>query len=401
MTTSTSHTATSQLTGSSPDEIIARVAPILRKFAPTAEAERRLAPEAMTALIDAGVFRVWVPRAFGGFEMDPIPALRMFEELARIDSAAGWIAGNSAAIASVAQAFPEEASAEVAANPRVVVAGSSHPTGAAVPVEGGYRVTGQWPFGSGCTYANWLAGFCLVMDGTAPRLHPDGSPILLIALFKAEEAEILDNWHTLGMRGTGSFDFRAANVFVPAHRTAVLGPMDHPSSAYSGPLYRFGLWLGITQISVSALGIARAALDDLLKLAVSKAPSYTQKPLADQPVMRDRIARARALIEAGRATVYSAVGDAWRLVQEGGRVTGDDCTSLGLAVSFGVEAAVQAVDLVHAVAGTTAIRNEYPFERYFRDVHTLSQHALASSARFESLGSMMLGRRSDWPLYYV
>lgn len=118
-------------------------------------------------------------------------------------------------------------------------------------------------------------------------------------------------------------------------------------------------------------------------------------------MVRDRVARARALIEAGRAAVYAAVGDAWQLVQEGGRITGDACIPLGLAAAFAVEAAAQAVDLVHAVAGTTAIRDEYPFARYFRDVHTLSQHTQASSARFESLGTMILGRRSEWALYYV
>jgi len=386
---------------SSPEDIVARVEPILRAYAPAAEAARRLTPEAMTALIDAGVFRTWVPRAYGGLEMDPIPALQLFEELSRIDSAAGWVAGNSSSIVSFGHAFPDEASAEISIDPRVVMAGSATPAGAAVPVEGGYRVTGRWPFGSGCTYADWLAGFCLVMDGDAPRRHPDGSPAIVIALFKAGEAEILDNWHTLGMRGTGSFDFCATDVFVPAHRSAVLGPLDHPGSAYTGPLYRFGLWLGVTQLPATALGIARAALDDLLTLAATKTPSYTQTLLADQPVMRDRVARARALIEAGRAALYSAVDDAWHFVQAGGRITGDACISLGLASSFGMEAAVQAVDLVHAVAGTSAIRDEYPFERYFRDVHTISQHAFASASRFESLGTMMLGRRSDWALYYV
>jgi alkylation response protein AidB-like acyl-CoA dehydrogenase len=121
----------------SPEEIVARVEPVLRAYAAAAEAERRLAPEAMTALIDAGIFRTWVPRAHGGLETDPIPALKMFEELSRIDSAAGWVAANSAFIASVGQIFPNEASAEIAADPRVVMAGSSVPTGAVVPVDGG------------------------------------------------------------------------------------------------------------------------------------------------------------------------------------------------------------------------------------------------------------------------
>jgi alkylation response protein AidB-like acyl-CoA dehydrogenase len=386
---------------SSPEAIIAQVEPLVRQYADIAEAGRQPAPEAMNAMIEAGLFRTWVPRTYGGLEMDPIPALKMFEELSRIDGAAGWVAGNSAAIASFVQIFPDQGSAEVFADPRTVVAGAYNPPGAAMPVEGGYRVTGRWPFGSASTYASWLTGLCLVMDGEAPRLDPDGNPVVLIVIFPAAEAEIPDSWHTLGMRGTGSHDFCATEVFVPERRSFVLGPWDHPGSAFSGPLYRLGLWVGISQIAITGLGIARAALDDLLALAAVKTPSYTQTGLADRPVVHDRVARARALINAGRSAIYSEMEAAWQFVQGGGRITGESCIPLGLAVSFGMEAAVQAVDIVHAVAGTSAIRDERRFQQYFRDVHTISQHAFASSARFESLGKMMLGRQTDWAFYYV
>jgi alkylation response protein AidB-like acyl-CoA dehydrogenase len=385
----------------SPEQLVARVEPVLRQYAANAEAERQLAPEAVAALIDAGLFRTWTPRAYGGLEMDPIPALQMFEALSRIDSAAGWVAGNSSAIASFSQVFADDGSAEMFADPRTVVAGAYNPPGGAVPVEGGYRVTGRWPFGSASTYATWLTGLCLVMDGDAPRLGADGNPVVVIVAFKASEAEIPDSWHTLGMRGTGSHDFRVENVFVPERRSFVLGPWDRPGRAFAGPLYRLGIWIGVTQIAITGLGIARAALDDLVALAATKTPSYTQTGLADRPIVHERVARSGALISAGRAAVYAAMDDAWQFVQGGGRITGDACVPLGLASSFGMEAAVQAVDIVHGVAGTSAIRTEQPFQRYFRDVHTISQHAFASAARYESLGKMMLGRQSDWAFYYV
>ncbi len=390
-------TATVQST----NDRVARIEPILRAYAAQAETDRRLAPQAMAALHDAGIMRTWVPKAYGGLEMDLIPALKMFEEICRIDSAAGWIALNSSTIAFLSQIISDEGSAEMFSDSRTLVAGGWFPPGKAVPVQGGYRLTGQWAFGSGCNYANWLTNQLVVMDGDKPRLDPNGNPVAMITFFRAAEAEILDNWHTLGMRGTGSHDIRLNNVFVPATRCFVLSPLDRPGSAFSGPLYRIGLWIGPAQVATACLGIARAALDDLIELAKRKTPSYTQTSLADRPVVQDRIARARALIDAGRHYLYGAFGEAWEYVQSGRRIGLEQGIPLALAGSFAVDSACIAVDLVHASAGTTAIRNEYRFQQYFRDVHTASQHAFGSISRFESIGKLMLGRQSDWGFYYL
>jgi alkylation response protein AidB-like acyl-CoA dehydrogenase len=384
-----------------PEQMVAQVEPVLRTYAPAGEAGRQLAPEAVAALIDAGMFRVWVPRAYGGLEMDPIPALKLFEEVARIDGSAGWVVSNSSLGAYMTQVLPDEGSAEMFADPRTVVAGVYHPPGAAVPVAGGYRVTGRWPFGSACHFADWLVAPCVIMDGETPRLGPDGNPLLLLVHFRRDEAEILDTWHTLGMRGTGSADFRATDVFVPERRGFVLGPLDHPGRAYAGPLYRLGTWIDPSRIAITALGVARAALDAFMDLAVAKTPTLMQTALADRSSVQDGVARARALIDAGRSYIHTTVSDAWQFVQGGPRITVAEGVPLGLAGSFGMRAAVQAVDLVYDMAGSTAFRQEHPLQQYFRDVHTLSQHAITSAARFESLGKVMLGRQSDWALYYV
>ncbi|HZQ37296.1 MAG TPA: acyl-CoA dehydrogenase family protein, partial [Dehalococcoidia bacterium] len=360
------------------DDLIARVESTVQRYAATSEAERRLAPEVMAALIDAGLQGVWIPRAFGGLELEPLSALRLFEELSRIDGSAGRIVGNAAAGPLLSQVFPDEGAAEIFADPRTVLAGSFNPPGSALPVAGGYRVSGQWAFNSGCNYANWLVGLCLVMDGQAPRPGPDGNPVLAIVAFKADEAAILDNWDTLGMRDTGSHDVRVADLFVPCRRSFLMAPWSNPGSAFRGPLYRKGPWPLWCQVAVTGLGIARAALGELIALAATKTPSYTQTPLADRPVVQDGVARAKAQIDAARSYVYTAMGEAWEFVQAGQRLTAREGLPIALAASRGMEAAVRAVELVHSLAGTTAIRNERRFQQYFRDVHTISQHAFAS-----------------------
>jgi alkylation response protein AidB-like acyl-CoA dehydrogenase len=239
------------------------------------------------------------------------------------------------------------------------------------------------------------------MDGDAPRAGPDGAPVGLGVFFRASEVEIVDNWNTLGLRGTGSHDVRATDVYVPARRIAVMAPLDHPGIAYRGPLYRLGMWLDPIRIASTGLGIAHAALTAFLKLAQARVPTATQTPLADRPLVQDGVAHARAMIEAGRVTVYRSVEEAWAYVQDGHRITADEGISMGLASAFAVELAARAVDTLQGLAGTVGIREEQPFARYFRDVHTLNQHALASVARFESLGKLILGRRSDWPFHYL
>ena len=382
------------------DKMIAEVEPVLRKYAAQAEADRRLAPEAMNAILDAGLMRTWTPKAYGGLEMDPIPAFKMFEAIARIDSAAGWIVANSCGISSFSW-YPVEANKEMRADPRGFPAGSWFPPGTAEPVEGGYRVSGRWSFGSGCNYANWLTGQALVTENGSPKIGVNGKPIALIVFFPASEATIIDTWHTLGMRGTGSNDVRIEQVFIPARRCWTIAPLTVTDPAFSGPLYRLGLWtVGPLNASI-ALGIARAALDDLIVLAGKKTPSYTQTGLADRPVIQERVARARALIEAGSGYVETAVGKAWDFVLGGQKLDIEHGSSVALAGSFAHDAACQAVDLVHSCAGTTAIRQEHRFQQYFRDVHTVSQHAFSSWSRFESIGKLMLGRESDWAFYYL
>jgi alkylation response protein AidB-like acyl-CoA dehydrogenase len=410
MTTADSIHAERALTGTSTmdaarlrlmQNMVDQVAPVLRETAAVSEAARRLAPEAVDALIDAGIPRALLPAAYLGAELGPVYGIRLFEELGCIDAAAAWVGMISAAGAWLLSLLPAQATAEILADPRAVINGSLFPPLTAEPVPGGYRVSGRTAFASGCNYATWLQCQAIVLENGTPKIGADGIPKALMVHFPAGEAEIIDNWNTLGMRGTGSHDFRAAYVFVPDHRAWPLGPVTIVNPAFTDGLARMGVWWFSPLIASVSLGIARAAIADLIALARSKTPSYTQAALADRPVVQERLARARAAVDAARDYLYGSLAAAEAAVRTQPRLSIEQGIPLALAGSHAIEAANQAVDLVHGCVGTSGIRNELRFQQYFRDVHTISQHAFASPSRFESVGKLLLGHESDWPFYYL
>jgi len=218
--------------------------------------------------------------------------------------------------------------------------------------------------------------------------------------FPAAEAEIVDTWHTLGMRGTGSHDIQLTDVFIPERRAFVMRPFDNLGSAYRGPLYAFRLWLAGPTIASVALGIARS-VDDFIALAGRKTPSYTQVALSDRAKNQDRVARAKAMVDASRSYLYRVLDDTWAYPSTGAKITPEQGIPVQLASCYAIETAGKVVDLVHSAVGTTGIRDEYRFQQYFRDVHTVSQHAFGSPERFESVGKLLLGKESDWGFFYL
>jgi alkylation response protein AidB-like acyl-CoA dehydrogenase len=209
----------------------------------------------------------------------------------------------------------------------------------------------------------------------------------------------VENWRTLGMRGTGSHDVVMSDVFVPERHTTLLVPLDKPGAAYQGPLYRFTAWAAVAALSTVATGTARAAIDDLVELARKKSPAYTAKPLKDRSIVQAQIGRAEAALGAARAYLYQALQETWDEAVKGNLIDMPHKTKLQLAATHAVSAAAEAVNLVHAAAGTTGIREEHRFERYFRDAHTISQHGFISASRFESVGQLLLGVPVEWPFY--
>src|SRR5262245_36298132 len=251
--------------GSLVQQMVTQVEPALRSTAATSEAERRLAPAAMDALIDAGIPRAFLPAQYHGAELSAVYGVKLFEQLATIDSAAAWVGMISAAGAWLTVVLPPAAADEMFADPRAVINGSLFPPLSATPAQGGYRVTGRSAFGSGCEYATWLGCQAVVMENGAPKLGANGTPMALLLNFPASEAQIISNWNTLGMCGTGSHDFRVDDIFVPEHRAWPIGPYAPMNPAFSDAQSRMGLWWFSPVVASVSLGIARAAVDALVE----------------------------------------------------------------------------------------------------------------------------------------
>jgi alkylation response protein AidB-like acyl-CoA dehydrogenase len=376
------------------------ITPIIREYATEAEEKRRLSRPVVDAMLQAGLYSMSHPKAFGGLEVDPLTMFWVVEEVARHDSAAGWNLQLAVAADCFLAWLPDEGAAEIMhGDPSTIIATSFTPGRQATPVEGGYRLRGQWPFVSGSHDGHWFLFLPQIMDGDQPRFNDQGSPVQRFMFLPADKATILDTWHTLGMRGTGSDDVAVSDIFIPERHTALLAPLEKPGTAYQGPLYRLTIWVPIALLAPPALGIARAAIDDLIALARTKTPSYTGAALGQRQVVQRQVAEAEATLGAGRAYLYTTFQENWDAAVQGAELTLDQKLKMQLATSHAVMCAAKAVEIVHAAAGTSSIRNEYQFQKYFRDVHTITQHAFASASRYESVGAVMLGAESDWGFF--
>ena len=376
-------------------ERVEQLAPLIRKHSATAERERRLSDAVNDALREGGFFRLFRPSVYGGFELDPVSGFRVIEALARIDSAVGWNVSLANACESFGARLSGAASAEIYSDPDTVMAGAFFPPRKARMVEGGYRVSGLTSFNSNCHAASWYVGLAVVHDGDEPILDEAGAPLTVMTFIPGSDVKIIENWDTLGMRGTGSHDLEVEDVFVPQARTAPLVPGAAPNPAYAGPFDQVAFAAGTACNAIPALGIAQAAIDELIELG-RKVPSYTSASLRDRSIVQRQLAEAEATLSAARALLHTTFEAVYAKSVEAEVLTLEDRTRCQLAASHAPLAAARAVDLVHAAVGSSGIRSAQGFQRHLRDVHTITQHAYVSAARLESVGQVMLGLDPDW-----
>ncbi len=372
--------------------------PLILKHTQEAEREKRLSTPVASALRDAGFFRMLRPRSRGGLGLDPVTEFKVAEALAHVDSAAAWNVQVCNASELFGGWFSDDVSEEVFGSPEAIVAGAFNPHRRAVAMDGGYRVSGQTIFNSNCHSATWLIGLADVFDGNTMRVDDDGQPHTLLTVIPAHEYEIIENWNTMGMCGTGSHDVNVLDVFVPSARAVPFGPLSEPSSAYDTPLSRLAIWVTVGCHASVALGIAQAAIDDLTELG-SKVPAYTQNAIQNRNTVQLRLARAEGKLAAARAFFHAAYGEAWTAAETRGHLEMEEKARCQLASSNVVLTAAEVVDLVHSCVGTAGVRVEQSFQKYFRDVHVITQHAFVSEARLESVGQIMFGLDPDWGFF--
>lgn len=377
---------------------VQRIGPIIKEHASSAEANRQLSSAVYDAMYDAGLFAMLAPKAYGGLELHPVEAMRVWEAVARIDASAAWNLLMNQAIAAYAAWLPAEGAQELFSDGPATAAGALNPPAAATRVAGGWRITGQCPFGSGCHNAQWLAMAAVEMDGDHPKVDPvSGRPAPFGVFFPRSAAKILDTWHTMGMRGTGSTDYAVKDLFVPDRLTAPVAPLKNPAPGFEGPLSRMWPWTAYLGQATVSVGVAAAAVDEAVQLCKTKTPAYNVTPLREQQLAQFQMGKAKARVEASRDTLYRAAEVAYEDVASSTSLLSvDSKIRLQLAVCFAEEACAEAVRFVNDAVGTSSIRSEQPFERHFRDAHVLLQHSSNSSARYGSAGRLMFGLENDW-----
>jgi indole-3-acetate monooxygenase len=371
-------------------ERVRALAPIVKQWRDVGEQERHLPRPLFEALRDAGVFRMSVSKAIGGAEVDDETVVQVIEELSRQDGSVGWNVMIASGAAIAASYLPDAALREVyRGGPSTVIAGALLPQGAASPVPGGFRLTGRWTFASGCQQADWMAGSSTVMAHGTPRLRPDGRPDIQTFFVPISACEILDTWHTAGLRGTGSQDWRVTDVFVPQERSVPL-LRDGPSEPGCLSIRDFVAYGG-ARVAAVALGIAREAIDALTALAMTKTPALATSPLATQHTTHERVGRAEALLHAGRAFLYETVRELPHSPTWSEALREDLRARIRLASAHAAQSAAEAVALMCNAAGTTAIYTSSRLERCFRDVHVATQHAVVAPSNIEMVGQYCLG----------
>ena len=373
--------------------------PLIHQHAERAEREGRLSAEVIRALTEAGLFRMLLPRALGGLEIDPVTCSLVTEELAGFHSAAGWAIQAGNAGAWWAARLPEQGSDEVySGNPSAVVAAAFHPPQQAIETSHGYRVTGRGPLASNIHDAQWLFLTALIMDGERDRMNyclPDEIGLML----STGEVRIVDTWDSLGMRAADSIEVVIENVFLPKARTFARGPQFEPSRHYRGPLYRFpGIGAAVFSIAPVPLAVARAAIGEVRELAGRKTAFGFTKPLRERSAVQAALARAEGLLRAARLLYYDTMDAAWRRAVTGEGSTLEQKADILLGAVHAVGSAATVTDAMHRIAGTTGIYTRNPLERHFRDAQTLRHHGFLSENRLEAIGQVYLGLPPEFPM---
>lgn len=360
--------------------------PMIRAEAETIEAAGRLTDKVVAGLKQAGVFRMTMPRSMGGPEVNPIEQLEIVEEVARADGSAGWVVMIGSDGGFYAAHLARDVANRIYADRDAITASVLVPRGRALRVAGGYRVSGQWPFGSSSLHADWFVGGCVVADEQGPVAGPNGHPLVRMAFFSRADVEILDTWQTTGLAGSGSHDWRVADVFVPDELTfSFFEPAKDPA-----PLYAFP-WFIVANAPGASLGIARASIDVFSEVAMTKRIMPGGHRLCDELLVQRAVAQAEATLGSAKSYLVDRTGRLWDTVVAGDPPTLAERADFRLAGIHAFRAAKSAVSAMYEAAGGTALYRKSPLDRLWRDISTISQHAFANEKGYAEVGRAMLG----------
>ena len=377
--------------------------PEIREAADSIDEARRVPEWLADKLAAAGFFHLLTGPEHGGLGADLVTAAKVIETLSTASPSVGWVTMIIATASFwTVRVVPDEVRREIFADVEpgqiqpTVIAGTLVPHGRAIRVDGGWRLTGQWPFGSGCHHASWLPTGVWLYDDDGPITDDNGVPQWRAFHLPASDCVILDTWYTSGLRGTGSTDYTMDDVFVADNcvtRHSLLEPSLVPDRRYDYPAFN------VPMLSAVALGAARGAVDSLTELFGGKVDRRNQRPVAGAYDKQADLGFATATVDSARAYLYDTVARTWELTIAGEELPRDLRAGMRLACTHAVTASTQAVDRAHSAAGASSIYSASPLDRYFRDVHSVAAHAFVRQTTMADGGQLLLGQEPAFRVF--
>jgi len=371
--------------------------PLITRHRSDTESARRIAAPVVEALRKARLGRLAIPRDLHGLEVPTPAALHVYEMLAGAEASVGWIVWNNTLPCFWGRFLTPPARAEIFGTPDWLYASSTRPSGKAVVEGDGYRVTGRWSLVSGCELSEWMALRCMVEENGQPRLLQPGVPEARLVFLRRADVEILDTWHTGGLRGTGSHDVVVKEKFVSRAHTC--SPMD--GSSLDGAIGRVPIVCNMAAgYGAQLLGVGRAAVEALIELTRNK-PAVDPGPgLGERPAVLAAIASTQAQLDAAREFLHARVAQLWTEAEAGQRKV-ESIAAVFAAAHHAMAQGRAAVTAMYALAGASALYTSSPLERAHRDMHAMAAHVIAQPMWLEDTGRVALGLKSVNPLYLV
>jgi indole-3-acetate monooxygenase len=367
--------------------------PLIAGATDRVDRDRVIPADVLDAMHEARLFRTLIPASIGGEEVEPATFFHVIEAVAMADASVAWCLCQNSGVSMAAAYLDPKVAHELFGDARAAVAtGAPSPLARAIVTDGGYRVTGHWHFASGSRHSQWIGGHATLCepDGS-PRLGPNGKPLeQRTMLFPKSQATITDTWQVIGLRGTGSDDYAVTDLFVPAAYSFTRE--SDADRREPGPLYKFSIFnlFGMGFCAV-ALGIARTVLTDFIAVAKSKKAHSSGKLLAENNLVQTQVGLCQARLGAARAYVLEGYAELYEQAERGEKVSfAQRLASRGMTC-FAIQQAREVVDYAYHAAGAGAIFDKNPFERRFRDLHTVTQQSQAHAENFEALGQSLLG----------
>jgi indole-3-acetate monooxygenase len=374
--------------------LLARVEEIgktLQESGAKSEELATLAPDAVQALRSRGLFRLKLPMVAGGVEADPVTEMLVLERIAYHDFASAWCTMVGATgVASLGAFLPQAGFDQVFHDGHIPTAAISFfPAGRAVREKGGYRLNGRWRFNSGIHHAEWVLGGTIV-EGT--ESENAGQPLVIFSAMPKEDVKLYDNWRdVVGLRGTGSCDFSVENYYLPAEFSFVWDLLK-PKPLRGGASYLFPPFSYVAKEHGSvAIGAAKRALDELIKLATSTHGTFRSSKLQDRQVVHRQIAEADLRIRAARALLHERYDELYQKANSGAPLDGPDIADVRAAAVYATDVAIAVVTMTYHFAGNTGLHHPHVLGRLLRDLNTAGLHQVMSDTAYENHGQFLLG----------